>query len=71
MQDDPCMLPSPLCGIFYFYRDLSDFSDTIIHGDQKGFVQERYIGEAIRSTNDIIKWGKAYDSLTFSFIKKC
>ena len=60
--------------------------DTIIHGDQKGFVQGRYIGEAIRSTYDIIQWAisnnktgilllidfeKAYDSLSFSFIKKC
>ena len=60
--------------------------DTIIHGDQKGFVQGRYIGEAIRSTYDIIQWAisnnktgilllidfeKAYDSLSFSFINKC
>ena len=33
--------------------------DTIIHGDQKGFVSERYIGEAIRTTYDIIEWAKA------------
>ena len=60
--------------------------DTIIHGDQKGFVSERYIGEAIRTTYDIIQWAKennrigiillidfkkAYDSLSFSYIKKC
>ena len=60
--------------------------DTIIHGDQNGFVSGRYIGEAIRTTYDIIQWAKnnnktgvlllidfekAYDSLSFSFIKKC
>ena len=60
--------------------------DTIIHGDQKGFVAGRYIGEAIRSTYDIIQWAKdnkktgvillidfekAYDSLSFSYINKC
>ena len=60
--------------------------DTIIHGDQKGFVPERYIGEAIRTTYDIIQWAKdnnktgiillidfekAYDSLSFNYIKKC
>ena len=59
---------------------------SIIHSDQKGFVSERYIGEAIRSTYDIIQWAKendktgiillidfekAYDSLSFSYIKKC
>ena len=57
--------------------------DTIVHGDQKGFVSGRYIGEAIRSTYDIIQWAisnkkpgilllidfeKAYDSLSFSFM---
>ena len=60
--------------------------ETIINGDQKGFVAGRYIGEAIRSTFDIIQWAKennkieilllidfekAYDSLSFSYIKKC
>ena len=60
--------------------------DTIVHGDQKGFVSGRYIGEAIRSTYDIMQWAisnkktgiilltdfeKAYDSLSFKFIKKC
>ena len=60
--------------------------DTIINGDQKGFVSGRYIGEAIRSTYDIMQWAKnnnktgvlllidfekAYDCLSFSFIKKC
>ena len=59
--------------------------DTIIHGDQKGFVADRYIGEAIKTTYDIIQWAKnnnkvgiislmdfekAYDSLSFSYIKK-
>ena len=60
--------------------------DSIVHGDQKGFVAGRYIGEAIRTTYDIIQWAKdnnktavlllidfekAYDSLSFSYIKKC
>jgi hypothetical protein len=60
--------------------------DQIIHGDQKGFVAGRYIGEAVRTTYDIIQWAKdngktgiillidfekAYDSVSFSFIQKC
>ena len=60
--------------------------ETIIHGDQKGFVSNRYIGEAVRSTYDVIQWAKennktgvillidfekAYDSLSFSYINKC
>ena len=60
--------------------------DQIIHSDQKGFVSGRYIGEAIRTTYDIIQWAKdngktglilaidfekAYDSRSFSFINKC
>ena len=60
--------------------------DSIINGDQKGFVAGRYIGEAIRTTYDIIQWAKdnnktgiillidfekAYDSLSFLYIKKC
>ena len=60
--------------------------DSIIHGDQKGFVSGRYIGEAIRTTYDIMQWAKqnnkvgvilaidfekAYDSISFSFIEKC
>ena len=60
--------------------------DKIVNGDQKGFVSGRYIGEAIRTTYDIIQWAKdnnktgiillidfekAYDSLSFSYIKKC
>ena len=59
---------------------------TIINADQKGFVSERYIGEAIRCTYDIMHWAnekkkvglillidfqKAYDSVSFSFIEKC
>ena len=59
---------------------------NIIHSDQKGFVADRFIGEAVRSTYDIIQWAKdnhktgvlllidfekAYDSLSFSYIKKC
>ena len=60
--------------------------DILIHGDQKGFVSGRYIGEAIRTTYDILNWAKhnnktgilllidfekAYDSLSFTFIRKC
>ena len=60
--------------------------DTIIHGNQKGFVSGRYIGESIKTTYDIIEWAKAnkktgiillidfekaYDSLSFKYIKKC
>ena len=60
--------------------------DKIIHGDQKGFVAGRYIGEAVRTTYDIIQWAKdngkagiillidfekAYDSVSFSYIQKC
>ena len=60
--------------------------DTIIHGDQKGFVSGRYIGETVRTTYDMIEWAKtnnktgiillldfekAYDSLSFKYIKKC
>ena len=59
--------------------------NSIIHGDQKGFVSERYIGEAVRCTYDILQWAnennkvglillidfeKAYDSVSFSFIEK-
>ena len=60
--------------------------NTIIHSDQKGFVAGRYIGEVVRTTNDIIEhaketntsgllllidFEKAYDSISFSFINKC
>ena len=59
---------------------------TIINADQKGFVAERYKGEAIRCTYNIMHWAnenkkvglillidfqKAYDSVSFSFIEKC
>ena len=60
--------------------------DTIIHSDQKGFVTGRYIGEVIRTTFDTMQYAKdndksgllltvdfekAYDSISFKFIKKC
>ena len=60
--------------------------DSIIHNDQKGFVSGRYIGEVIRTTFDTIQFAKennksgmlltidfekAYDSISFKFIKKC
>ena len=60
--------------------------NKIINGDQKGFVAGRYIGEAVRTTYDIIQWAKdngktgvillidfekAYDSVSFSYIEKC
>ena len=60
--------------------------DTIVHNDQKGFVGGRYIGEVIRTTFDTIQYAKdnnktgllltvdfekAYDSISFKFIKKC
>ena len=59
---------------------------TIIHPDQKGFVAGRYIGEAVRTTYDILEYAKnkkkagllltidfekAYDSISFKFITKC
>ena len=31
---------------------------NIIHGDQKGFVSGRYIGECIRNTYDVIEYAK-------------
>ena len=58
---------------------------TIIHSDQKGFVSDRYIGEAVRTTYDIMDWAKennktglillidfekAYDSISFNYINK-
>ena len=58
---------------------------SIIHGDQKGFVSDRYIGECIRNTYDIIEYAKnnnrsglllcidfekAFDSISHSFIIK-
>ena len=60
--------------------------ETIIHADQKGFVPNRYIGESIRTTYDILDYAKthnktgllllidfekAYDSVSFNYIKKC
>ena len=60
--------------------------NSIIHNDQKGFVSGRYIGEVIRSTFDTIQFAKennktgllltidfekAYDSISFNFVKKC
>ena len=59
--------------------------DSIIHGDQKGFVAGRYIGEVVRTTFDIIQYAKdtnrsgilllidfekAYDSISFKFINQ-
>ena len=64
---------------------MKPFLNKIIHSDQKGFVSDRYIGEAVRATYDLMQWAKtnnrtgilllidfekAYDSLSFSFIKK-
>ena len=60
--------------------------NNLIHSDQKGFVAGRYIGEVIRTTNDIIEYAKdnnvsglillidfekAYDSISFNYIIKC
>ena len=60
--------------------------DSIIHPDQKSFVSGRYIGEAVRTTYDILEYAKdknlagllltidfekAYDSISFNFINKC
>ena len=59
--------------------------DSIINNDQKGFVSGRFIGEAVRSTYAILSYAKnnnktgilllidfekAYDSLSFIYIKK-
>ena len=58
---------------------------SIIHPDQKGFVAGRYIGEAVRTTYDIMQYAKAnnlpgllltvdfekaYDSISFNYISK-
>ena len=57
----------------------------IIHGDQKGFVKGRFIGECVRNTYDVIEYAKnrkktallllidfekAFDSISHSFIMK-
>ena len=59
--------------------------DIIIHKNQSGFVKGRYIGDCLRTTHDIMSWAKnknktgllllcdfkkAYDSISFSCIKK-
>ena len=60
--------------------------EKVVHPDQKGYVPNRYIGEAIRTTYDclhfakqkakpalilLVDFEKAFDSISFSFIKKC
>ena len=60
--------------------------NSLIHPDQKGFVAGRYIGEAVRTTYDVMHYAKqnnlaglllcidfekAYDSISFKFIKMC
>ena len=60
--------------------------NSLIHPDQKGFVAGRYIGETVRTTYDIMHYAKqnnlaglllcidfekAYDSISFKFIKMC
>ena len=78
----------PLCLLNSLYKIISGAIserikptlDTIIHGDQKGFVAGRYIGEVVRTTLDIIPYAKdtnksgllllidfekAYDSISF------
>ena len=60
--------------------------NSIIHPDQKGFVAGRYIGEVIRTTYDVMHYAKennlaglllcidfekAYDSISFKYIKNC
>ena len=83
----------PLCLLNSLYKLISGTIaerikptlNTIIHGDQKGFVEGRYIGEVVRTTFDTIQYAKdnnrtgllltidfekAYDSISFKFIKK-
>ena len=83
----------PLCLLNSYYKLISGAIserikptlDTLINGDQKGFVEGRYIGEVIRTTYDIIQYAKkfnktgllllidfekAYDSISFKFINK-
>ena len=42
--------------------------NSLIHPDQKGFVAGRYIGEAIRTTYDIMHPSKENVWLAFSYI---
>ena len=64
---------------------INSILDLIIHGDQSGFVPGRYIGDCLRTTYDVmshakaknktgllllIDFKKAYDSISFTFIKK-
>ena len=83
----------PLCLLNSLYKIVSGALaerikpslDFIIHGDQKGFIAGRYIGEVVRTTFDIIQYAKeanrtgvlllidfekAYDSISFKFINK-
>ena len=83
----------PICLLNSLYKIISGVIserikpslDHIIHGDQKGFVAGRYIGEVVRTTFDIIQYAKdnnktgllllidfekAYDSISFNFINK-
>ena len=39
-------------------RKIKPILNNLIHSDQKGFVAGRYIGEVIRTTNDIIEYAK-------------
>ena len=60
--------------------------ESIIHPDQKGFVSDRFIGEVVRNTYDVLEYAKsrnragllllidfekAFDSISHSFIIKC
>ena len=83
----------PLCLLNSLYKLISGAIserikpslDSIIHGDQKGFIAGRYIGEVVRTTYDIIQYAKdtnkagllllidlekAYDSISFKFINQ-
>ena len=83
----------PLCLLNSIYKLISGAIakrinsklDKIINYDQCGFVGGRFLGDCIRTTNDILEWGlnkkkmgllllidfhKAFDSINFSFISK-